>query len=79
VIGVGLLIGLLTLPLAPVRGVAWLAEQVRRQAECEHAGTEAISDRLAEVARAVDAGEISPERGAELEQQVLDELLDSEV
>jgi hypothetical protein len=29
----GLFIGLLTLPLAPVRGVAWVAEQVTAEAE----------------------------------------------
>jgi hypothetical protein len=30
---VGLLTGLLGLPLAPVRGVLWLAEQIQDQAE----------------------------------------------
>ncbi|MGO4759259.1 gas vesicle protein GvpG, partial [Streptomyces sp. 2MCAF27] len=28
----GLITGLLTLPLAPVRGVAWIAEQLRQEA-----------------------------------------------
>ena len=31
----GLITGLLTLPLAPVRGVAWVAEQVAEEAERE--------------------------------------------
>ena len=31
----GLITGLLTLPLAPVRGVAWVAEQLAEQAEYE--------------------------------------------
>ena len=29
----GLITGLLTLPLAPVRGVVWVAEQVQAEAE----------------------------------------------
>ena len=32
---VGLITGLLTLPLAPVRGVAWVAEKVAEEAEKE--------------------------------------------
>ena len=31
----GLITGLLTLPLAPVRGVAWIGEQVALEAERE--------------------------------------------
>jgi hypothetical protein len=70
----GLLVGLLTLPLAPVRGAAWLAEQVRTQAERELDGREVISDRLAEVERRQEAGELSAEESAELEEQILEEL-----
>lgn len=70
----GLLVGLLTLPLAPVRGVAWLAERVQDQAERELDGREAISERLAEVERRREAGELSAEEGAELEDQILEEL-----
>jgi hypothetical protein len=67
----GLLIGLLTLPLAPVRGVVWVAEQVQRQAEREVAGRETVSGRLAEIEAAWEAGEISDERRAALEDQIL--------
>jgi hypothetical protein len=70
----GLLTGLLTLPLAPVRGVAWLAEQVQAQAEDELTGREPISERLAEVERRREAGEISVAESTELEEQILDEL-----
>ena len=31
----GLITGLLTLPLAPVRGTVWIAEQIQEQAEGE--------------------------------------------
>lgn len=74
----GLLTGLLTLPLAPVRGVAWVGEQVRTYAQQEYAGREPVSGRLAEIAAARAAGDISEERAAELEEQVLDELLGTE-
>lgn len=70
----GLLVGLLTLPLAPARGVAWLAEQVRDQAERDLDDREAISERLAEVERRREAGELSPQESAELEEQILEEL-----
>lgn len=70
----GLITGLLTLPLAPVRGVAWLAEQVQSEAERELDDRDALSERLAEVQRAREAGEISDEQGAELEEQIMDEL-----
>jgi hypothetical protein len=71
----GLLTGLITLPLAPVRGVAWVSEQVRAYAQQEYAGRETIAGRLAEIAAARAAGEISAEHAAELEQEVLDDLL----
>ena len=32
----GLITGLLTLPLAPVRGVVWLAEQIQEHAEAQY-------------------------------------------
>jgi hypothetical protein len=69
-----LLVGLLTLPLAPARGVVWLAEQVHTQAERELDGREALSDRLAEVERRREAGELSAEESADLEEQILEEL-----
>jgi hypothetical protein len=70
----GLLTGLLTLPLAPVRGVAWLAERVQEQAENERDDREALIDRLTEIARAREAGELSEEQSAAMEEQILDEL-----
>lgn len=69
----GLLTGLITLPLAPARGVVWVAEQVKDQAERELTSREAVSDRLAEVEQARLAGEITSEQSAALEEQILDE------
>jgi hypothetical protein len=69
----GLLTGLLTLPLAPVRGVAWVAEQVQTQAERDLDGREMLSEQLAEVERAHQAGELSEQQRVELEERILDE------
>lgn len=55
----GLITGLLTLPLAPVRGVAWVAEQVQEQAELELYDENRIMRELAALEMAHDAGEIS--------------------
>lgn len=71
----GLFLGLLTLPLAPVRGVAWVGEQVQTLAEQEYTGPGAVSRQLADIETAWAAGEITDEHREELEQQVLDELL----
>lgn len=74
----GLITGLLTLPLAPVRMAVWVGEQVRTYAQQEHAGRETLAGRLAEVEAARAAGDVTPERADELEQQVLDDLLGTE-
>jgi hypothetical protein len=72
---VGLITGLLTLPLAPVRGAVWLAEQVQAQAEREYAERTGIGQRLAEIQQSREAGVISAEESARLEEQALDEFL----
>jgi hypothetical protein len=65
---------LLTLPLAPVRGVVWIAGVVRDEAEGRYYSREAISVRLTQVERARDAGEISGQELAELQERILDDL-----
>ena len=54
----GLITGLLTLPLAPVRGVAGVAEQVAEQAENELYDESRITAELARLEDAHAAGEI---------------------
>jgi gas vesicle protein GvpG len=71
----GLFTGLITLPLAPVRGVAWIGEQVREQATREVSGPAEISQRLADLEEALAAGEISEEEHAEAEEQLVAELM----
>lgn len=55
----GLFTGLLTLPLAPVRGVMWLAEQVGAEAEREWTDPAAVRTQLEAVERAFEEGLLS--------------------
>jgi hypothetical protein len=69
---VGLFTGLLTLPLAPVRGVAWIADQLYDQAMLELYDEDRIMAELADLERAHERGEIDDD---ELETSV-NELLE---
>ncbi|WP_269856956.1 c-type cytochrome biogenesis protein CcmI [Streptomyces sp. RPT161] len=73
----GLITGLLTLPLAPVRGVIWVAEQVRDEALRQTENPKALRRRLAEVERARDAGEIPEDEAARLQEDLVRRLLAS--
>lgn len=57
----GLITGILTLPLAPVRGVVWVAEKVAEQAELELYDENRIMGELAALERAKDTGELDEE------------------
>lgn len=70
----GLITGLVTLPLAPVRGVVWIAEQIQRAVDQE-LGEEGIRQRLTELQLARDAGEISDQEYAAAEGALIDRLL----
>lgn len=67
----GLFTGLVLLPLAPVRGVVWLAEQVQEQAERQLYDPQRIVRLLEEVAEARDAGEITEEEAARQEEELI--------
>jgi hypothetical protein len=67
----GLLSGLLTLPLAPVRGVAWVAEVIYRQAERELTDPARIRAELEEVEQALSSGQISQEEADRREEELL--------
>jgi Gas vesicle protein G len=71
----GLISGLLTLPLAPVRGTAWIAEQVRQQAESELYDEGAIQAELMELQAAHEAGEVDDEELARAEDALLERLM----
>jgi chorismate mutase len=72
---VGLITGLITLPLAPVRATTWLAERLLEQAEAEYYSEERIRELLAEVHDARAAGELDPAEAARIEDELLERLL----
>ena len=71
----GLITGLLTLPLAPVRGTVWLAERIQEQAEAELYDEDVIRAQLMEIDAAREAGEISEEEATQAEDQLLERLI----
>jgi hypothetical protein len=72
---VGLITGLLTLPLAPVRGTIWLAERIQEQAENELYDEGAIRAQLMEIEEAREAGEIDEEEARLAEDALLERLI----
>ncbi|MGA4952856.1 gas vesicle protein GvpG [Streptomyces lydicamycinicus] len=70
----GLLSQLATLPLAPVRGVAWVMERALEVAENEYYDPEPVERELAELERALLAGDISEEAFDRREDELLDRL-----
>jgi hypothetical protein len=74
---VGLISGLLTLPLAPVRGTVWLAERIQEQAEHELYDEDVIRAQLMELEEARQSGEYDEEDIAAAEDILLERLLTS--
>jgi Gas vesicle protein G len=71
----GLFTGLLTLPLAPVRGVVAVAEQIRRQAEEAYYDPVAIRAELDEVDARRRAGDLTDEEATAREDELIDRLM----
>jgi hypothetical protein len=71
---VGLFTGLLTLPLAPVRGVVWVAEQVLEEAEREFYDEGNIRRELAELELDFEEGRIDDRQRSERERELLERL-----
>jgi Gas vesicle protein G len=72
---VGLITGLLTLPLAPVRGTVWLAERIKEQAEAELYDEDVIRAQLMDIEAAREAGEIGEDEATQAEDQLLERLI----
>lgn len=70
----GLLGGLVGLPLAPVRGVLALGDLIRRRVDEEARDPAKIRRELEELTRAREAGEISAEEEAQAQQALLNRL-----
>jgi hypothetical protein len=71
----GIVSGLLGLPLAPVRGVVWLARQIQEQAEEQYYDPARIRAQLEQVDEARRSGELSEEECAEIENELLQRLM----
>jgi polyhydroxyalkanoate synthesis regulator phasin len=71
----GLLTGLLTLPLAPLRGTVAVAEQVLRQAEETYYNPAAIRQELEQVDELRRAGEITEEEATAWEDQLIERMM----
>lgn len=72
----GLFTGLLGLPLAPLRGTVWVAEQVLQQAEEEYYDPARIKEQLDAVERARNAGELGVEEATEIEDALVERLME---
>ena len=72
----GLISGVLTLPLAPVRGTVWLAERIHEQAEREYYDESAIRAGLLEIEEARAAGELDEHELDEVEDALIERLLE---
>ena len=70
----GLLTGLLTLPLAPVRGTMWVAEQLAVAAERELDDETRVKRLLIEAEIDFEAGRLTEEEYEQIEDELLDRL-----
>jgi chorismate mutase len=72
---VGLITGILGLPLAPVRGTIWVAEQIRQQAEDELYDPARIREQLEAVDRARTEGNLTDDEATRLEDELVERLM----
>jgi hypothetical protein len=71
----GLLTGLLLLPLAPVRGTIWLAERIQEQAEAELYDESSVRQGLAELEALRATGELADDELDEAEDALVERLM----
>jgi hypothetical protein len=71
----GLVTGLLLFPLAPVRGVGWVANVLAEEAERELESRESPERALADLEAARANGEINEEDAEALETQLIERML----
>ena len=70
----GILTGLLTFPLAPIRGTVWIAEQLAEEAARQLDEGRTIRRQLAETELRYERGEITVEELEEIEDELLERL-----
>lgn len=71
----GIFVSLLTLPLAPVRGVVWVAEQVATEAERQWSDPAAVEAGLRDVQLRRERGEIDEAEAVRLEDELVRRLM----
>jgi len=72
---VGLLSALVNLPLAPVRGVVWVADQVLQEAERQYYDPALIRQELDEIDQLRREGLIDPEEADQREEELIARLM----
>lgn len=75
----GLFTGLITLPLAPVRGVVWIAEQVMEEMERELYDEDSIRRELVQLELDFEDGLIDEQERQVREEELLERLAMSQV
>ena len=70
----GLLSGLVLLPLAPLRGTIWVAERLAEYAEDQLDDEAAVRRLLLEAEAALEAGELTEAEFDRIEDELLDRL-----
>jgi len=71
----GLLTGILTLPLAPLRGTVAIAEQIRQQAEEAYYDPAAIRRELEQVDQLRTDGEITEDEATAWEDRLIERMM----
>ena len=71
----GLFTGLLTLPLAPLRGVVWIAEQLEAQADLQMNDPAVLRQKIDDVEQAYERGEITEQDRDEQQEELLARLV----
>jgi hypothetical protein len=71
----GLMSNVLLLPLAPVRGVSWVAGLLYDEADRELESTQSPARALEDLAAALATGEISPAEAEALEAEIIERML----
>jgi hypothetical protein len=72
---VGIVTGLLTLPLAPVRATAWIAEQLEAEAERQLHDPDSLRSQLETVQVSYELGEIDVDEYERVEEAILARLI----
>jgi hypothetical protein len=75
----GLFTGLLTLPIAPVRGALWVAEQVAQEADRQLYDEDRIRAELLQVEIEADEGRLDEEERQRMEDELFERLAVAQV